>query len=201
VEVEKKTASLVAVVIAVAVAMVGCGGGGSSSSTESATTSTPAKTTAAKKAPSEKSNASEPSAEFAGKGPNGKLAKVGKEASVAEREAASKVLEESFDARAAGKWAAQCATLAAALVTQIEKSGALLTAAGGCPKVLETQAGPLPESARANNMAGPVAALRVKGGINGFAFYHGTDGKDYVIPLIKQGGEWKVVALTAQKAP
>jgi hypothetical protein len=184
--------------------LAGCGGSGSSNSSESSASTSTRNTepkTSASEAVKPEGSKSEPSAEFVGKGKNGKLAKVGREASTAEREGASKVLEESFDAREAGDWKTQCETLAASTVEQIEKSAAVLGAAGGCPKALEAQARPVPPAARANTMIGPIAALRVKGGFNGFAFWHGTEGKDYVIPLIKQGGEWKLVSPQEQEAP
>lgn len=195
------------VIAILALLAAGCGGSSgssssagssstnSTSSTNSSSTSTTAKTT------STPASTSEPSAEFVGKGKNGTLAKVGKEASAAEREAASEVLEKSFDARETGDWKTQCETLAAALVEQIEKSATVLGAAGGCPKALEAQAKPVPPAARANTMTGPIAALRINEGINGFAFWHGTEGKDYVVPLIKQGGEWKLVSPQEQEAP
>jgi hypothetical protein len=176
------------VVAALAMAATGCGGSGSSADKSSNSTATPAP----------EGPKGEPSAEFLGKGPNGKLAKVGREASAAEREAASRVLEKSFNARAAGEWAEQCKTLASSLVLQIEKSLQVLAGVVTCSKALKVQAGSVPPSVRANNMTGPVVALRVNQGINGFAFYHGTDGKNYVIPLIKQHG-WKLVSPAAQE--
>jgi hypothetical protein len=184
-----------------AMAAVGCGGGSGGSSSTGATTSTSGSTSTAAKTSSSPASQSEPSAEFVGKGKNGTLAKVGTEASAAEREAASTVLRESFAARETGDWKAQCETLATSLIEGIEKSAAVLGAAGGCPKTLEAQAKPVPPSSLASTLTGPIAALRINEGINGFAFWHGPAGKDYVIPLIKQGGEWKLVSLQEQSAP
>lgn len=48
-------------------------------------------------------------------------------------------------------------------------------------------------------MTGPIDAFRINQRINGFAFYHGTRERDFVIPLIKQGGEWKVVTLQEEE--
>lgn len=164
-------------------------GGGSGSSTTSNTTGT---------------SATEPSAEFRGKGTNGELASAGKESTAAERQAASAVLEKSFEARAAGDWVTQCETLAAGLIQQLEKTASkdASTAKGKatCPEALEALAGKAKKSSLGNTMTGPLAALRVNGG-QAFAFYHGTGGKDYVIPMAEEGGEWKVVVLTPQEAP
>jgi hypothetical protein len=187
--------------IALAVIAVGCGGGSGSSSGSSSSggpqsnSSSTSSTTA-----SAAEGQSEGSKEFVGKGPNGKLAKVGKEASAAEKEAASQVLETSFTAREARDWKAQCKTLAALLVEQIEKTANSLGASPGCAKALEALTKTVPASALVNTMTGPISALRIKEGINGFAFWHGNDGKDYVIPLIKQSG-WKLAAIKEEKAP
>jgi hypothetical protein len=186
----KKSAAATLFTVVVAMAAAGCGGSSSSPDTHS------------NPGPATKSESfqSQPSAEFMGKGPNGKLATVGKEASAAEREAASQVLEENLQGRAAEDWAGQCSTLAAPLVKQIEETATVLNAATGCAKALEAQAVPAAPSALANTMTGPIDAFRVNGA-QAFAFWHGTEGKDYVMPLIKEGNEWKVASLVTQKAP
>ncbi|MGB7685725.1 MAG: hypothetical protein WBL45_08070 [Solirubrobacterales bacterium] len=183
-----------ALIVAGLAAMIGCGGGSSSNSDSTSPTSTSdsGATTAPQNTESPNS-ASEPSKEFLSNGKNGQLARIGKESSAAEREAASLALEESLDARAAGDWKTQCETLAAAAVEQLEQSASSLTPGTSCAQALEAQGQSLPAFARANTMTGPIDAFRINQGINGFAFYHGTRGQDYVIPLIKQGGEWKVV--------
>lgn len=38
---------------------------------------------------------------------------------------------------------------------------------------------------------GPVVSLRINT-THGYAQYHGNDGKDYVVPVAKEGGEWKI---------
>jgi hypothetical protein len=196
---------ILALILALALGAVGCGGGSDSSSSSTSdagkTTSEGPKgdsTNSESQAPSEESSGAEPSKEFISNGKNGKLAKVGKEASVAEREAASKVLEKSLNAREEGDWKTQCETLSATAVEGVEKSATVLGAAPGCAKALEAQAAPVPAPARANTMTGPIDALRINQKINGFAFYHGTEGRDFVIPLIKQEG-WKVVALQEEE--
>jgi hypothetical protein len=177
----------------IAALAVGCGGG--SGSTEGSVSTKGSAST------SGKSSKSEPSAEFAGKTETGKLATLGKEGSPAEREAASQVIEESFKAREAGNWKAQCASLAKVVVKQIEKAGVTLGAKGkGCTAALEAQAAPVPAAARANTLSGPIDALRVNGA-QGYAFYHGTGGKDYSILLLKEGNDWKLAALQEKEAP
>jgi hypothetical protein len=167
----------------IATVVVGCGDG-SSEAPGSAAASTP----------------TGQSAEFVGGGPNGKLATLGKEAEAAEREAASRVLEESFQARAARDWAGQCSTLVAPLASQIEQASSVLASGVGCAKALEAQAEKATPSTLVDTMTGPIDVLRVNGN-RAFAFYHGTQGEDYVIPMAKEGGEWKVASLLAKKAP
>lgn len=187
---------VVALIVAGLAAMIGCGGG-SSSSSESTSSQSPTSdsgTTTAPENTESNGSASEPSTEFLSNGKNGQLARIGKESSAAEREAASLALEKSLDARAAGDWETQCETLAASVVEQLEQPASTLTPETTCAKGLEEQAQSLPPFARANTMNGPIDAFRINQGINGFAFYHGTRGRDFVIPLIKQDGGWKVVA-------
>lgn len=38
-------------------------------------------------------------------------------------------------------------------------------------------------------------------GSHAFAFYHGTDGEDYAMPMEKVGDSWKVDALVPLEAP
>lgn len=187
----KLVALLVAVVI---VAAPGCGGG-SSSSAGSGSSSDSSETVSQENG---SGGSTKPSAEFLGKGENGKLATVGEEASAAEREAASRVIEKSLRARAAGDWATQCTTLAAQLIAGLERRAKTLGAKIGCPSALEAQAAPAPESARDNTMTGPIDVLRING-TQVFAFYHGTENKDYVMPLFDEGGEWKLAVLQEQE--
>lgn len=196
---------LVAGVIACLLFVTGCGGGsdGTSSGESSASSTTASPTTTTSADNGSKSSAdknAEPSAEFVGKGENGKLAKAGKEASVADREAASKVLEESFEAREAKAWAAQCGTLTAKAVKTVEEEAAKEGKAKGCASSLESIGKTAPQSILENPMTEPIAALRINGG-EAFAFFHGTGGKDYVIPMEKENGEWKVSGLAPQGAP
>jgi hypothetical protein len=183
--------------IAGAVLVAGCGGG-SSSSNDSKSSSTSSSSSNSTTKASADSN-TEPSSEFKAKGPNAEILKAGKEADEEEREAASEVLEESLEAREAEDWEAQCETLAAPLIKGIEEAGTTLGAGKGCPAGLEAQAAPVPPPARANTLTGPIDAFRVVGGNRGFALYHGTKGKDYVMPMAKEGGEWKVASLTEEE--
>jgi hypothetical protein len=167
------------IVAVAAMALAGCGGSSSSSSDSS-------------------SPETEASKQFLNAKGKNKIAKFGEEASVEEREAASKVLEENMKARAAGEWAKQCDLLAAKAIKSLEKAveGLGIPSTKGCFKNLSLEGEPKIETAkvRTNTMTGPIAALRVKGEL-GYALYHGTEKKDYAMPMEKEGGEWKVARL------
>jgi hypothetical protein len=142
----------------------------------------------------------EASKQFLGGGENGKLASFGREADAKEREAASRVLEENLKARASQDFDRQCASLAAGQLRRTEKTRKFFRIKGGCAEGLESQAEVAPPAALRNTMTGSVVALRVAGN-RGFAFYHGTGGKDYAMAMQKEGGEWKVGSLTEKEVP
>jgi hypothetical protein len=163
----------------------GCGSG-SSASSASESNPEPVGTTA-------------PSAEFVGKTGNNKPASFGRVVSEAEREVASKVLEENLKARAAGDWVAQCATMTAEKRSQAEIYAPPGT---GCAGGLKVQAEPLSGSkeVRANTMTGPIAVLRVEGKF-GYALYHGKKRQDYAMLMKKEGSKWKVAHLATNEVP
>ena len=125
-----------------------------------------------------------------------------REASAEEREAASRALEESLDARADGDWAGQCKTLAKKLVEIAEENGSPFPGAHtNCAKNLEKAAEEAPPAVLANRMNGPIAALRLVGSRQAFAFFHGVGGKDYLIPMEEEDGEWVVDSLAPEEIP
>lgn len=95
-------------------------------------------------------------------------------------------------ARAARDWTAWCATLSARLVEDTENEAKLLGLGPSCPKGRAAEAKSVPSSTFENTLGGPIAALRVKEE-KGYALYHGTDGKNYVIEMKhEEDGSWKV---------
>jgi hypothetical protein len=150
-----------------AAAVVGCGGGSDS--------------------------VAEASASFLNPKTKSKIPKFGEEAVTAEREAASEVLERNLEARETGDWETQCATLTVGAVKKVEEEFSFFASKSDCVRSLTAASTPLSssEAARANTMTGPIDALRTKGD-RAFALYHGTQGKDYAMPMEMEDGEWKV---------
>jgi hypothetical protein len=180
--------------------LAGCGGGSGSSTTDSSSSAGSGSTSESSTATDSTADSgeSEASAEFIRPGKKNKEVEFGQEADVAEREAASAVLEENLQARASGDWEGQCSSLTAEAVKVVEESAAKK----GCAESLEALAQPISKSkaVRADTMTEPVAALRVKGD-KAFALYHGAKGRDYAISLTKEGGEWKVATIQERVIP
>lgn len=152
--------------------VVGCGGGSSSASSATST--------------------EEASAAFVKKGHINVIPKFGEESSAEEREEVSVIVVDSLKAREAADFDAQCETLSEKAVKEVPGA----KNRSGCAKALKELAEPLSESkaARKDNLKGSIAAVRVKGN-KGWALYHGTDGKNYAVPLEKENGTWKVGAI------
>ena len=170
-----RIAVLTVALTALAIVIAGCGGGGSggSSSTEAS---------------------GEASAQFKATKANKQILNFGEEASDAEREAASSVLESNLRTREAADFASQCLTLNLKAIEAVVKppKGKPSECAAALKKLAEPLKGT--EEVRKDTLDGPITALRVKGK-SGYALYHGNDGKDYAMSMEKEGGEWKVAAL------
>jgi hypothetical protein len=138
----------------------------------------------------------EGSASFRTPGGDNSIQNYGEEADAEERAAASAVVAGFMRARASGDWAAVCGYMADATLKPLEQLASRSPQFKGkdCAAMLEILTGTAPDSTRASTLSGSVDSLRFKGD-RGFALYHGTDGQDYYLPLVKEDGEWKVGAL------
>lgn len=105
-----------------------------------------------------------------------------------ETAAASTVLEVYMAARAAQNWPTACAQLAPGGIKSLERFAG---PGRGCAATFAAVYPRLEPGAWANTMTGPITVLRA----DGVAIYHGTTGKDYAMPMVKEGGAWKVAAL------
>ncbi|HTR75446.1 MAG TPA: hypothetical protein VMH33_09360 [Solirubrobacterales bacterium] len=155
--------------VCLSLAAAGCGGGSSSTSSSRGTKAA--------------------SAAFILPGHSNKLPRFGEEAPAEEREEVNAIVVATLRARASADFTAQCETLSAKGISGI--SG--VKKPQECAKALEELAEPLSgtKTIRRDTLKGSIGALRVEGD-KAWALYHGTDGKDYAIPLEKEGGSWKI---------
>jgi hypothetical protein len=191
----QKLVSALAVAALLAVGLVACGGG----SNDSTSASTAATT---EEGASAGSAADQGSASFRTRGGDNSIQNFGEEADAAEIEAASAALAGYLRARSKDDWTGQCTYLAKATVAPLKElaSGSPRFRGKGCAALLSGLMAGTPKSTRGNTMTDGIASLRFEGD-RGFALYHGTRGVDYFVPMTKEGGEWKVGALTPTEFP
>jgi hypothetical protein len=168
--------ALIALALVAALVGTGCGsdsGGGSSSSAEKV------------------AYPEGPSREFYVPGGDNLIQFYGREASAAESERASSSIEAWMRARAAGDWAEVCrysdgATVDYAIRTASEITKRKIKDCRKAMAVVFARTERLP----ANTMTGPIDSLRVGEG-RGYAQYHGREGRDWIVPVTHEDGEWK----------
>lgn len=209
---------LLAVCLALAGVVGACGGSGRSVSSEQ-TSSIPATSPSA--SPSEgspSSSAENPSVQkpshpqAAGSRPQGaagfvtsrgdnSIPRYGSEASTVERAAATKGLRTYLAAREARRWAKACDYLggqARGLLSSLaQSSGGKVKGCGGAYAVFAAHTTP---AELTSPLGAGVAAFRVKGD-RGFALFYGSRGQKYMMPMVKEGGEWRVTLLAPTLYP
>jgi hypothetical protein len=117
----------------------------------------------------------------------------GREATKAEREQASRVITAWMAARAAKNWANDCKQMSRAYRRTLVQEDAFHVSNGkvtNCPEAL-AYFGPEASGDGKNTLSGPIDSLRVEGN-SGFAQYHGRDGGDWIVPMDRENGLWKV---------
>jgi hypothetical protein len=173
------------VFILLVVVLSGCGGG-SGGSTEAAETE-------ARLYPWLKG----PTRQFLEPGGDNIVQTFGKEASKAEREQASETIEAWMRARAAQDWKKDCSYFGPGYRENItsDAHGVTQGKVKNCPQALAYFKHKA-SGTYINNLTGPVDSLRVgvyKEQLNqGYAQYHGNDGKDWIVPVERVNGQWKV---------
>jgi hypothetical protein len=137
-----------------------------------------------------------PSREFLVAGGDNVVQTFGREATPKEREDASKAIATWMRARAAGQWAKECEYMDRTIVASTEGQAFYVSKgkAKGCAASVGTFGAKETAKERAFNMTGTVDSLRLGEG-HGYAQYHGSDGEDWVVPVTREGGEWKVASL------
>lgn len=134
-----------------------------------------------------------PSREFLVEGEDNAVQTFGHEATEAEREGASRVIEAWMRAREDEDWAKGCEYLSKHTQDYLAKSGTLISQkkVTSCPKGWAVVAEQDFSPSYVNNMDGPIDSLRMGEG-HGYAQYHGNDGKDWIVPVMREDGVWKV---------
>jgi hypothetical protein len=109
---------------------------------------------------------------------------------------AERALTTYLDARAAGNWQAACGQLAADLHMRLARFGAVTGQGegGGCAAAMETFTAKAARSIRREQAEVEVGELRVKGK-QGHLSYTDAESVPLSMPLLREGGEWKVNAL------
>lgn len=143
----------------------------------------------------ESSHSGERSASFRTPGGDNSIQEFGEEAGGEERAKATKVISTYYTASANEEWATICGLLSKKNLAQLEQFAAKIpkvkskTCAGVIELVNSSTPGKPPDTIK-----GAVVSLR-KEGSDGFALYHGIDGKPYSYTLAFEGGEWKLTSL------
>jgi hypothetical protein len=164
----------------------GCGGGDS-------TTGSEAEGEASRPYPWVKG----PSREFLVPNGDNIVQTYGREATKAEREQASRTIEAWMKARAAKDWKEDCRYMSASYRRTLVQEDAFHVSNGkvtNCPEAL-AYFGPEASGDGKNTLSGPIDSLRIEAGF-GYAQYHGRDGRDWIVPMDKEEGKWKVSTAT-----
>lgn len=133
------------------------------------------------------------STQFRNKGGDDSVQDFGSEASPSEREAAAAVLHAYLEARAAHRPAEACFYMAARLVAAIERLAAKDEQEANvesCPRILTALSTGSQEALREAASA-DVGSLRLEGD-RAFILYHGPQRTSYAMPIVREGGAWKV---------
>jgi hypothetical protein len=199
----RPTLSLLAC-LSLAVCLSACGGDSSTSTASSATpggsTAATGPTEATGPAGGSASGGSGGSRETGSSGaaafivPQGdnSIPEYGSEASGFQQAEATAALRVYLEARANGDWSTACANMGASARGQVEVlAEASKDKAKGCEEAFAALSAYGPVAERANPLVGGLAAFRVKGE-KAFALFYGPHDQKYMIPMVSEGGTWKV---------
>ena len=137
-----------------------------------------------------------PSREFLIVGGDNVIQLFGKEATPAEREAASRVIHLWMHARVAEDWKEDCKYLSADYAKGLYEDAKAVSEAAGKGKVTNCATtlaffGDEASGTSGNTLTGPIDSLRIRGN-RAFAQWHGPNQIDWILPLRFEDGTWKV---------
>lgn len=163
--------------------MIGCAGGSSTAADSASNGQEPVRV-------------SGPTREFIIPGGDNTIQYFGREGTPSEREEASMVVISWDKARAERNWTADCRHLSHAYIDTVV-TDAKATSKGKATNCVQALAffGSIASGGSTPTTTGPIDSLRVSEG-TGYAQYHGRKGVDWIVPLKKEEGEWRV-AVTA----
>ena len=132
-----------------------------------------------------------PSRELLIRGGDNAVPTFGHEATEAERQQASRVIQAWMKARAAQDWAKDCSYFSRKYIHNLITTDAVVESHGKVKNCAQGLAffGHSASGSYKNNLAGPIDSLRVEGN-QGYAQYHGNDGHDWVLTVEREGGKW-----------
>jgi hypothetical protein len=142
-------------------------------------------------------------AQFRSRGGDNSIQESGVEAGPAERERAAAALHAYLDLRAAHHWGAACEYMSASLIVLLEQAVAISPRSQkpkGCPAVLAAMSKAVPQRLLDELTEVDVGSFRQNGN-RGFLLYHGPEGKDYAMMVVKEAGGWKMASLDGTVLP
>jgi hypothetical protein len=202
----KRLAALLAL-LALAFGLSACGGGSSSSATISSAASTAANTTPATPKP-HAPTAAELAAERRQAGPAAPFVKAkadnsvptfGTQAGASQRDQAEATLKAYLQARAKADWPTACHYLSAPTRQGFEKlaSSSAKAKALGCAQILAALSKGADHS---DPFSGHLLSLRINGA-HAFALFYGPHHQQYIVPMNREGGQWRLTQTAAIAYP
>jgi len=142
------------------------------------------------------------SAQFRTKGGDNSIQEFGEEGEESELQEAAETVHDFYVARVAGEWARACSYLSAKETEQLEQLGTQSPQfeGKGCAPILNAFTRPLSAALQREITTVDAGSLR-REGEQAFLIYFGPDKTVYSMPMIQEGGAWKVTALSASALP
>jgi hypothetical protein len=173
------------------------GKAGSSAEGENKSSANDERTEAKSFAPKHHKDSGGGSQQYVVKGGDNSVQEFGEEADSTEFNAAAVALHNFLDARAEGNWGAACTYMAKEIVESFEKlaSRAKQVEATTCSGILQALTNPAAkQSMKAEAEKANVGSLRIEGE-RSFVIYTGIEGTILAMPMVNEGGDWKVASL------
>jgi flagellum-specific peptidoglycan hydrolase FlgJ len=137
------------------------------------------------------------SAQFRTKGGDNSVQEFGGESDESELREAAEAVHGFYVSRAAEEWSRACSYLSKSNIEQLEQLAhqAAQSKGADCTTVLKAFTQPLPASVEREITTVDAGSLR-REGEQGFLIYYGAGHVKYAMPMRKEGGAWKVTALS-----